>query len=145
MNVKYNPLKHITSPSLQTYFMLVLFSIWCVFFGLIAIYYMGLINYSILTSIVIHASILIPMMITNAVFIDAERNGDHWLKEWQEVDYKYKVFLRRIKMEKSTSMIYVWRLGLVICFNGLYLTFITLLQVLSINMIVLLNKFGLFI
>ena len=99
MNVKYNPLKHITSPSLQTYFMLVLFSIWCVFFGLIAIYYMGLINYSILTSIVIHASILIPMMITNAVFIDAERNGEKWLKEWQEEDYKYKVFLRRIKME----------------------------------------------
>ena len=99
MNVKYNPLKHITSPSLQTYFMLVLFSIWCVFFGLIAIYYMGFINYSILTSIVIHGSILIPMMITNAVFIDAERNGEKWLKEWQEEDYKYKVFLRRIKME----------------------------------------------
>ena len=99
MNVKYNPLKHITSPSLQTYFMLVLFSIWCVFFGLIAIYYMGFINYSIVTSIVIHGSILIPMMITNAVFIDAERNGEKWLKEWQEEDYKYKVFLRRIKME----------------------------------------------
>ena len=99
MNVKYNPLKHITSPSLQTYFMLVLFSIWCVFFGLIAIFYMGFINYSILTSIVIHASILIPMMITNAVFIDAERNGEKWLKEWQEEDYKYKVFLRRIKRE----------------------------------------------
>ena len=99
MNVKYNPLKHITSPSLQTYFMLVLFSIWCVFFGLITIYYMGFINYSILTSIVIHGSILIPMMITNAVFIDAERNGEKWLKEWQEEDYKYKVFLRRIKME----------------------------------------------
>ena len=99
MNVKYNPLKHITSPSLQTYFMLVLFSIWCVFFGLIAIYYIGFINYSIVTSIVIHGSILIPMMITNAVFIDAERNGEKWLKEWQEEDYKYKVFLRRIKME----------------------------------------------
>jgi hypothetical protein len=99
MNVKYNPLKHITSPSLQTYFMLVLFSIWCVFFGLIAIYYMGFINYSIVTSIVVHGSILIPMMITNAVFIDAERNGEKWLKEWQEEDYKYKVFLRRIKME----------------------------------------------
>ena len=99
MNVKYNPLKHITSPSLQTYFMLVLFSIWCVFFGLIAIYYMGFINYSILTSIVIHGLILIPMMITNAVFIDAERNGEKWLNEWQEEDYKYKVFLRRIKRE----------------------------------------------
>ena len=39
------------------------------------------------------------MMITNAVFIDAERDGEQWLKEWQEEDYKYKVFLRRIKMQ----------------------------------------------
>lgn len=49
------------------------------------------------------------------------------------------------QMENSTNMKYVWRLGLVTCFNGLYLTFMTLLQVLSINIIVLLNKFGLFI
>lgn len=104
MNVKYNPLKHVTSPSLQTYFMLVLFSIWCVFFGLIAIYYMGFINYSIVTSIVIHGSILIPMMITNAVFIDAERDGEKWLQEWQEEDYKYKVFLRRIKMKNLVRL-----------------------------------------
>ena len=99
MDVKYNPLKHVTSPSLQAYFMLVLFSIWCVFFGLIAIFYLGFINYSILASIIIHLSILIPMMITNAVFIDAERNGDKWLQEWEEDEYKYKVFLRRIKMQ----------------------------------------------
>ena len=39
------------------------------------------------------------MMITNAVFIDAERNGDKWLQEWEEDEYKYKVFLRRIKMQ----------------------------------------------
>ena len=65
---------------------------------------MGFINYSIVTSILIHGSILIPMMITNAVFIDAERNGDQWLKEWQEEDYKYKVFLRRIKMENLVRL-----------------------------------------
>ena len=99
MDVKYNPLKHVTSPSLQAYFMLVLFSIWCVFFGLIAIFYLGFINYSIVASIIVHLSILIPMMITNAVFIDAERNGDKWLQEWEEDEYKYKVFLRRIKMQ----------------------------------------------
>ena len=104
MNVKYNPLKHVTSPSLQAYFMLLLFSIWCVFFGLIAIYYMGFINYSILTSIVVHGSILIPMMITNAVFIDAERDGEQWLKEWQEEEHKYKVFLRRIKMKNLVRL-----------------------------------------
>lgn len=99
MDVKYNPLKYVPDPSLQAYFMLILFSIWCVFFGLITIYYLGFINYSIIASLVIHGSILIPMMITNAVFIDAERNGDKWLQEWEEDEYKYKVFLRRIKMQ----------------------------------------------
>ena len=99
MDVKYNPLKYVPDPSLQAYFMLILFSIWCVFFGLITIYYLGFINYSIIASLVIHGSILIPMMITNAVFIDAERDGEQWLKEWQEEEYKYKVFLRRIKMQ----------------------------------------------
>ena len=33
MDVRYNPLKYIPDPSLQTYFMLVLFIIWSVFFG----------------------------------------------------------------------------------------------------------------
>ena len=32
MDVKYNPLKHIPDPSLQAYFMLVLFTVWSVFF-----------------------------------------------------------------------------------------------------------------
>ena len=36
MDVRYNPLKHIPDPSLQTYFMLVLFTFWSVFFGFIA-------------------------------------------------------------------------------------------------------------
>ena len=31
MDVRYNPLKYIPDPSLQTYFMLVLFTIWSVF------------------------------------------------------------------------------------------------------------------
>ena len=32
MDVRYNPLKHIPDPSLQTYFMLVLFTFWMYFF-----------------------------------------------------------------------------------------------------------------
>ena len=47
MDVKYNPLKHIPDPSLQTYFMLVLFTIWSVAFGLIAIFWLGFIGYNI--------------------------------------------------------------------------------------------------
>ena len=39
MDVRYNPLKYIADPSLQTYFMLVLFTVWSVFFGVLAANY----------------------------------------------------------------------------------------------------------
>ena len=51
MDVKYNPLKHIPDPSLQTYFMLILFTIWSVAFGLIAIFWLGFIGYNIMTTL----------------------------------------------------------------------------------------------
>jgi hypothetical protein len=97
MNVKYNPLKYIPDPSLQTYFMLVLFTIWSMTFGFIAIFWLGFIEYSILTSILVHAAILIPIAFTNAVFVDAERDGENWLKEWREEQSRYKLVLNRLK------------------------------------------------
>lgn len=95
MDVRYNPLKYVPDPSLQAYFMLVLFVMWSAFFGLIAVFYMGLINYSIVTSIFVHMAVLIPIIITNAVFVDAERDGHAWLQEWREEQAKYKFFLSR--------------------------------------------------
>ena len=83
MDVRFNPLKHI-DPSLQTYFMLVLFTIWSISFGLIAIFWLGYIGYSIPTSILVHAAIIIPIAFTNAIFVDAERDGENWIKEWRE-------------------------------------------------------------
>ena len=97
MNVKYNPLKYIPDPSLQTYFMLVLFTIWSVTFGLIAIFWLGFIQYSILTSILVHVAIIIPIAFTNAVFVDAERDGENWLKEWREEQSRYKLVVNRLK------------------------------------------------
>ena len=97
MDVKYNPLKHIPDPSLQTYFMLVLFTIWSVAFGLIAIFWLGFIGYNIMTSIIVHLSIIIPLVLTNAVFIDAERDGENWLEEWRAEQSRYKLFVNRIK------------------------------------------------
>ena len=97
MNVKYNPLKYIPDPSLQTYFMLVLFTIWSLTFGLIAIYWLGFIGYSIPTSIAVHAAIVIPIAFTNAVFVDAERDGENWLKEWREEQSRYKLVVNRLK------------------------------------------------
>tara|TARA_B100000795_G_scaffold261785_2_gene238917 strand:- start:300 stop:710 length:411 start_codon:yes stop_codon:yes gene_type:complete len=97
MDVKYNPLKYIPDPSLQTYFMLVLFTIWSVTFGLIAIFWLGFIQYSILTSILVHVAIIIPIAFTNAVFVDAERDGENWLKEWREEQSRYKLVVNRLK------------------------------------------------
>jgi hypothetical protein len=97
MNVKYNPLRHVPDPSIQTYFMVVLFSVWSITFGLIAIFWLGFIGYNILTSILIHLAILVPIAFTNAVFIDAERDGENWLKEWREEQSNYKLVLNRLK------------------------------------------------
>tara|TARA_B110000116_G_scaffold239387_1_gene226779 strand:+ start:511 stop:918 length:408 start_codon:yes stop_codon:yes gene_type:complete len=97
MDVRYNPLKYIPDPSLQTYFMLVLFTVWSVAFGFIAIFWLGFIEYSILASILVHSAILIPIAFTNAVFVDAERDGENWLKEWRQEQSRYKLVVNRLK------------------------------------------------
>ena len=103
MDVRFNPLKHI-DPSLQTYFMLVLFTIWSISFGLIAIFWLGFIGYSIPISILVHVAIIIPIAFTNAVFVDAERDGENWLKEWREEQSRYKLLINRIK----TKNLVIW-------------------------------------
>ena len=97
MDVRYNPLKHIPDPSLQTYFMLVLFVIWSVFFGSLAASYLGFFNYNTIVSIVIHVAIILPLAFTNAIFVDAERDGEQWLKEWKEEQSRYKLVMNRLK------------------------------------------------
>ena len=97
MDVKYNPLKYVPDPSIQTYFMVVLFTIWSAFFGLIAIFLLGFIGYNILTSVIVHLSIIIPIAFTNAVFVDAERDGENWLKEWREEQSRFKLLKNRLK------------------------------------------------
>ena len=99
MDVRYNPLKHIPDPSLQTYFMLVLFVIWSVFFGSLAANYLGFYNYTYNTivSIVIHVAIILPLAFTNAIFVDAERDGERWLQEWKEEQSRYKLVMNRLK------------------------------------------------
>ena len=96
MDVRYNPLKHV-EPSLQTYFMLVLFSIWSAAFGFIAIFWLGFLGYDILTSILVHVGIIIPIAFTNAIFVDAERDGENWIKEWREEQSRYKLVANRLK------------------------------------------------
>ena len=97
MDVRYNPLSVIKDPSLQTYFMLVLFTIWSVFFGFLAANYLGFFNYNTVISIVIHISILLPLAFTNAIFVDAERDGHKWLKEWKEEQNRYTIITNRLR------------------------------------------------
>ena len=74
MDLRYNPLRFIPDPVLQAYLLLALFVMWCGFFGIIAIYYMGWLGYSIPVSIAVHLSIIVPTIITNAIFEQAERD-----------------------------------------------------------------------
>ena len=98
MDARYNPLRYIPDPSLQTYFTIVLFSMWSGFFALIAAYWGGWLgNSSIIWSIMIHAAIIIPLSFTNAVFVDAERNGSQWAKDWQEERNMWKWWKNRKK------------------------------------------------
>ena len=95
MDANVNPLKYIPDPSLQTYFMLVLFVMWSVYFGFLAGNYW--IGYNTVMSIIVHVAILVPLAFTNAIFIDAERDGHNWLKEWKEERSRYKIVINRLK------------------------------------------------
>lgn len=75
MDLRFNPLRFIPDPVLQTYLLLALFVMWSGFFGLLAIYYFGWLGYSIPVSIGVHLGVLVPITITNAVFLDAERRN----------------------------------------------------------------------
>lgn len=102
MSLKYNPLGKIPDPSLQTYFMLVLFTIWSVWFGFIAANYLGWFGYNTVASIIVHMAILVPLAMTNAIFVDAERDGHNWLKEWQEEQNRYTIVTNRLRKKNLT-------------------------------------------
>ena len=102
MDVRYNPLKYIADPSLQTYFMLVLFTVWSVFFGVLAANYLGWFGYNTVASIIIHICVLLPLAFTNAIFVDAERDGANWLKEWKEEQNRYTIVANRLKTKNLT-------------------------------------------
>jgi hypothetical protein len=46
---------------------------------------------------IVHLTVLMPILVTNAVFVDAERDGEQWLKEWNEERSRYRVFTNRLK------------------------------------------------
>tara|TARA_B100000927_G_C16063617_1_gene308141 strand:+ start:109 stop:510 length:402 start_codon:yes stop_codon:yes gene_type:complete len=95
MDNKYNPLKYIPDPSLQSYFTLVLFTMWSVYFGFLAIFYMGWLGYDIVLSIAIHFAVLIPVIFTNSVFLDAERENAPWIYQWRSEQESWKFWLNR--------------------------------------------------
>ena len=90
MDARFNPLRYVRDPSLQAYFTLVLFLMWSVYFGFLASNYFAWINYSLITSIFLHIAVLLPIMATNAVFRDAEREGAVWLQAWREEQREYR-------------------------------------------------------
>ena len=79
MDVRYN-LKIYTDPSLQTYFMLVLFIMWSVFFGFLAASYLGWFGYNTVVSIIIHCAILIPIGIYKCYFCRCRTRWTHMVE-----------------------------------------------------------------
>ena len=105
MDNRYNPLKYISDPSLQTYFTLVLFTMWSLYFGFVATYWMGWLGYNTVTSIFIHAGVIIPVAVTNAVFLDAERENAKWIYNWRTEQATWKLWqkIRRPNYEKRVK------------------------------------------
>jgi hypothetical protein len=101
MDARYNPLRFIRDPSLQAYFTLVLFLMWSVYFGFVASYYLGLANFSTVTSIFVHVAVLLPIMVTNAVFRDAERDGEEWLQIWREQKRAYNFWKSQVQRKNE--------------------------------------------
>ena len=98
MDNRYNPLKYIPDPSLQMYFTLVLFVMWSFYFGIVAAYWGGIFGaYNSLVSLAVHIAVLVPIAFTNAIFLDAERNGDKWQINWRQEQRSWKFWQKRTK------------------------------------------------
>ena len=95
MDNRFNPLKYIPDPSLQAYFTLVLFVMWSAYFGLVATVYMGF-DYNTITSIIIHMAVIVPLIFTNLIFKDAEKNGRNWIYDYR-VDQERKRWWDKIR------------------------------------------------
>jgi len=66
---------------------------WSGYFGLIAGHYLGWYGYDIVASILLHVLVVVPLLVTNQVFKDAERNGMHYRnthKLFNKADIKYR-------------------------------------------------------
>ena len=98
MDHRYNPLKYIPDPSLQMYFTLVLFVMWSFYFGVVAAYWGGICGaYNTLISLIVHIAVVVPVAFTNAVFLDAERNGDKWNADWRQEQTAW-LFWKKIRL-----------------------------------------------
>ena len=84
MDSRYSPLHYIKDPSLQVYFTMALFIMWSAYFGIVAWVWLEWQNYSIIWSIWIHLSVVVPISVTNIVFREAENNGAKWLHNWKK-------------------------------------------------------------
>ena len=84
MDSRYSPLHYIKDPSIQLYFTMALFIMWSAYFGIIAWVWLEWENYSIVYSIWIHLSVVIPIYVTNLIFKEATQNNAKWLGDWKK-------------------------------------------------------------
>ena len=68
MDNRYNPLKYIPDPSLRYIYTCFICNVECIL-RIVASYYMGWLGYSIVTSIIVHVAVILPVAFTNAVIL----------------------------------------------------------------------------
>ena len=104
MDVRYNPLKYIPDPKFANIFYASI--VCCVEYilGLVAANYLGWFGYNIVVSIIVHCAVLLPLAFTNAILIDAERDGHKWLKEWKEEQNRWIPVTNRLKKKELGNL-----------------------------------------
>ncbi len=61
-----------------------------------------ILQYLFSTTFMLVLLILFPLAMTNAIFVDAERDGHKWLKEWKEEQSRYKLLVNRLRKKNLT-------------------------------------------
>ena len=103
MDVRYNPLSIYPTQVCKLTLCSFVHYMECILWILDA-NYLGWFGYNTIASIIIHIGVLLPLAFTNAVFVDAERDGANWLKEWKEEQSRYKLVVNRLK----TKNLVIW-------------------------------------
>tara|TARA_B100001287_G_C22493776_1_gene440233 strand:+ start:174 stop:434 length:261 start_codon:yes stop_codon:yes gene_type:complete len=77
---------------------------WSGYFAVVAWTWIGWETYSVTWSIFIHLAVLAPLFVTNAIFMEAEKNGDKWYTSFR-VKQDIEAMDKRLKQQNYEKRI----------------------------------------